>query len=220
MMRFLVGLVVIVLGATQVFAKDLSRLPSTWDGFYLGGSTAAVLMKGSSKDNTTKDILFDYEDHNSFQGLAFGGYEGFTRTHGNFLYGFEAGVEGSNVADDRKIGTKQIRYKTTVAYQGSARLRLGYVHDDFLVYATGGFAFAQINSEYWSTKHRYGSMLQPGWTVGAGVEYKLNQHWSTRIEYNFTDLGIDTIPKSIDPTWLCDKHITDHAVRIGVSYKF
>jgi outer membrane immunogenic protein len=227
MKRLILSVFLLCLAATGALAKDKHKqidqgLPPSWNGFYLGGSSTAFLMKGSTNDNTAKEILFDYGDHNSFKGITFGGYEGFNQTHGNFLYGFEAGVEMGGAVDDRLIGTKKIRYKTTMEYQGSARLRVGFVKDNFLAYATGGAAFAQITSEYWSGPkiHRFGSMLQPGWTLGAGVEYKLNQHWSTRLEYDFTDLGIVNLTKVQDPTWLCAHHITEHNVRLGISYQF
>ena len=37
------------------------------------------------------------------------------------------------------------------------------------------------------------SEIRTGWTAGGGVEWLLDQHWSTKIEYQFVDLGTETV---------------------------
>ena len=37
------------------------------------------------------------------------------------------------------------------------------------------------------------SSIRTGWTAGGGAEYLLDQHWSAKIEYQFVDLGSETV---------------------------
>jgi outer membrane immunogenic protein len=219
-MRILLVLIMICLGTTGVAAKD-KALPLNWDKFYIGIDAAYTMAKGSTRDNDMKSILFDYNDHNTFQGATFGEFFGINQISGNFLYGLEGDVEVGGIHDFRVIGTGKYQYDTTINLEGSARARVGYVMGDVMAYATGGFAFANIDYDYVSSKRHFsGNMFRPGWTVGAGLEYKFDQHWTTRIEYRFTDLGVFSFNKHAEPTWLCDHHLTDHAVRIGVAFQF
>jgi outer membrane immunogenic protein len=226
MKHYFTTLLFICACATNVYGEDKNNfqgngLPPSWDGFYAGISEQASIYKASKNDFTTMEILTDYEDHNSFSGLAVGGFAGLNQTLGNFLYGIEAGLEGASINDFRKIGTKKIEYTSSIDAEATARLRAGYVAGDFLIFATGGLAVAHVNTAYQSgKKHREGSILQPGWTVGAGIEYKTNSHWSTRLEYSFTDYGFRETDRSANPTWMDYKHLTEQSVKIGFSYQF
>lgn len=97
---------------------------------------------------------------------------------------------------------------------GTVRARLGYLAtDSLLVYATGGFAYAQLNSNVamtiaptaglfingvvngvpvsancgvgFTTACFAGSssQLTPGWSLGGGLEYAVGQNWSLKGEY-------------------------------------
>jgi outer membrane immunogenic protein len=37
------------------------------------------------------------------------------------------------------------------------------------------------------------SEIRTGWTAGGGAEWLLDQHWSAKIEYQFVDLGTETV---------------------------
>jgi outer membrane immunogenic protein len=74
------------------------------------------------------------------------------------------------------------------------RLRLGYAFGRWLFFGTGGFAvtetipknFAEVNGEapdaavplLFPERRR----IELGWTVGAGVEYALNESWTAKVE--------------------------------------
>ncbi len=79
------------------------------------------------------------------------------------------------------------------------RGRLGIAWDRVLVYATGGVAFGDINSNievngvdaagvpFFGQRSR--SNDRTGWTVGGGIEYALTPNWSVGAEYRYTDFG-------------------------------
>ena len=73
-------------------------------------------------------------------------------------------------------------------YVGTVRGRLGYASGHWLVYATGGFAFAGerfINTPDVGPDQKHIN-VRPGWAAGAGVEYAFAPHWSVRAEYLYT----------------------------------
>jgi outer membrane immunogenic protein len=117
---------------------------------------------------------------------------------------------------------------------GTVRGRLGYVFDRTLVYATGGFAFGDVNN----TVNFFGPAgqlqftgstdnVETGYTVGGGIEHAFAPNWSVKAEYLFYDLGRNTVNVAVVPgsggggtgynsTFSNEGHIA----RIGLNYKF
>jgi outer membrane immunogenic protein len=68
------------------------------------------------------------------------------------------------------------------------------VEGNALFYATGGFAYGRVGQQYIlgltsnNTQTFDTSGNRTGWTVGGGVDYGLDQHWSVRAEYLYVSL--------------------------------
>ena len=123
--------------------------------------------------------------------------------------------------------------------QGAVRGRLGYAWDRFLVYGAAGGAVATFNIQS-NLTGQYGFFFAPptlysaaaadrsvtklGWTIGGGVEYAINNNWSVRGEYRYTDFGsITETPTSVsDPGafYLGARHLTQNQILVGFSYRF
>ena len=102
-----------------------------------------------------------------------------------------------------------------------------------LFYGTGGFAVGAFGSNfqvygndltlapfYAADQH---STTRAGWTLGGGVEYAVNQHWSVRGEYRYTDFGhMGDLPAatSLGAAYAADRHLDQNQVQVGLSYKF
>ena len=72
-------------------------------------------------------------------------------------------------------------------------------------------------------RQRNQSATRVGWTLGAGVEYAINNHWSLRTEYRYTDFGhlaISTDPSAVGAVFAVDRHLDQNQVQVGFSYKF
>ncbi|WP_457795514.1 FecR domain-containing protein [Methylocystis sp. S23] len=87
-------------------------------------------------------------------------------------------------------------------YIGTARVKLGYAFDRFLVYGTGGFAYGHIvapktfsGPNVLGPAYSFGTSVNnpflPGWTVGAGVSYALTRNISVNAEYLYIKLAHD-----------------------------
>lgn len=112
-------------------------------------------------------------------------------------------------------GSISTTYSQSLDWLGTVRARAGYViAERFLVYATGGLAYGELNSSGSATSPGTGGIpavvalgagactggvcpvanfntgvTKVGWTVGGGVEGAVVGNWSWRVEYLHVDLG-------------------------------
>jgi outer membrane immunogenic protein len=116
------------------------------------------------------------------------------------------------------------------------RGRLGYAVDKWLLYVTGGVAWARIDSSQFLLIGDGGpvgtGLLQTdtrtGWTVGAGIEYAVGWGWSARTQYLFVDIpsyttftpGVGNGLNSVALTNLDNGTIYNHILTAGLTYKF
>ena len=83
-----------------------------------------------------------------------------------------------------------------IDFFGTVRGRLGYAFGSALIYATGGFAYANVDTTVnFSNGFNVlnSNQLETGWVAGGGVEYLFAPCWSAKVEYQFIDLGNQTI---------------------------
>jgi high affinity Mn2+ porin len=76
------------------------------------------------------------------------------------------------------------------------RARVGYAPGNWLVYATGGFAWAydQLTLTQLATGTTDAPFLwRLGWAAGAGVEVPVAPHWTANLEYLFEDYGNSSV---------------------------
>jgi outer membrane immunogenic protein len=73
------------------------------------------------------------------------------------------------------------------------------------------------------------SAMRTGWTTGGGAEWLLDQHWSAKIEYQFVDLGTETVrvtalavaaPGFAPASFNVAFHDRFNVVRLGLNYHF
>jgi outer membrane immunogenic protein len=77
--------------------------------------------------------------------------------------------------------------KTASTWLGTLRARVGYAWDRVLVYGTAGGAGANVQTGLNGLPPQTNAEF--GWTVGAGVEVALAEHWTLKFEYLFVDLA-------------------------------
>ncbi len=194
----------------------------SWTGFYVGGQIGYAWGEHAGRVTTAGGTFLGNEKVKS-NGFLGGVHAGYNMQSGAFVYGLEADIEASNVRGSTALILSPGDFgKARIGTQGSIRGRLGFAADRALFYVTGGLAIADIN-----TKVINGAAVDSfsntryGWTLGAGVEYALTNNWSVRGEYRYTDFGKqnNTLVASFAGIKVRDT-VTDHAVRLGVSYKF
>jgi OOP family OmpA-OmpF porin len=136
-----------------------------------------------------------------------GGQIGYNYQFNNFVLGVEGDIRGGGPSNTTAVGVPGVpgiapgsRFTASSSVDGSVRGRLGYAIDPFLLYATGGVAIADANlkATYAPTALTPGmtksdSTILVGPTVGAGLEYALNNNVSLAAEYRYTDYGSERV---------------------------
>lgn len=236
---------VLALGFGAAQAADLTYEPPpvapppfSWAGFYAG--VHAGYAWGSEDDNQSnlfgnppEDSDGPVADSFDVDGFIGGVHAGYNWQAGQFVFGVEGDIDYSNIKGSEgyagyvpNLGSYvdgNLELKSQ--WQASARLRAGYAVDNFLLYATGGIAFADgklSSNGYYDDRSgdSFGSddtNTHVGWTIGAGAEYAFTPNWIGRAELRYTDFGSKTyqlLEGPVDASW------TQTAVTLGVSYKF
>ena len=111
-------------------------------------------------------------------------------------------------------------YHTKQDWFGTVRGRVGYAWDRTLIYATGGFAYGNVEDRYFDpvVGTTSSSSTRTGWTVGGGAEYAFTDNWTVKGEYLYVDLDDQRISAPV-----VDDVTFEHkfnVVRLGLNYKF
>jgi outer membrane immunogenic protein len=144
--------------------------------------------------------------------------------------------------------------KQDTDWYGTIRGRAGFLATpNLLLFGTGGFAYGRVagSANYLQTGGAVSSTgpgsfsflcgigqvcfagsssaIRTGWTAGGGGEWLLDQHWSAKLEYQFVDLGTQTVrvtalttapanptPASFNAAFRDQFHV----VRVGLNYRY
>ncbi|WP_022719694.1 outer membrane protein [Rhodopseudomonas sp. B29] len=217
MKRILVSTLAVVALAAPAVAADLAPRTYTkapviapvpgWAGFYIGGNV------GGGWGKTTFDSVAG-GDHYLLNGQSFstntkagvvGGVQvGYNWQFQQFVVGLEGTYSGSDIKNstgifaDPVFGGQNVSFESKIDSYATIVGRLGWTPDNtWLLYAKGGWATGHVKSsvqdyfplpatlQHWSGASKW----QDGWTVGAGVEYKLTSNWILGVEYNYLNLS-------------------------------
>jgi outer membrane immunogenic protein len=136
-----------------------------------------------------------------------GGQIGYDWQSGNFVFGLAADLSGTHLNSDMNGGvTPALGFpawastSAEVDWYGTVRGRLGWANGPWLLYATGGFAYGEVELKSnfsvnfppvgaVGTLNAATSPLKTGWVVGGGVEYKLFPNLTLGVQYRYVDLG-------------------------------
>ena len=216
--------------STGASLKDGPVTNGSWAGLYLGANLGYAWdanLGFSNSYTTTSDPspINNLSAGIAPEGLFAGGQIGYNfQRANNLLWGIETDLQWANITDSGSIAcssstkgscdTVAGSIKASIDYFGTLRGRVGYIQGPLLPYITGGFAYAGLSQRASGTPWTAsGDTVVPGWTVGAGVEYKVTDHWSVKGEYLFLDFPNIAIGTSTAQ----DFEVS--AVRLGVNYK-
>lgn len=127
---------------------------------------------------------------------SYSGRIGFDRQMGPLVVGIVGEFGDSNIRDAVSAFSADGNSYTlnrTILYTGNARLRAGFAARNTLFYATGGGVYARIDNYFRSTDRFTGFRSNGdkdawGYTLGGGIEQKINRHVSIGVEYLFNRL--------------------------------
>lgn len=158
-------------------------LASSWEGFY---------WKPSIGYNT-----MSFNRLGSADGITLGASGGYDFRFGNIIFGPTADLSYDFLYGDSSRVDGISGFKAHADFDGSVGARAGFLlFDRTLIYATGGYAFANLEVRNGGLGTSDTNMLS-GWTAGGGIEYLWSDSNSLRFEYKrveFSDEGFDSLP--------------------------
>jgi outer membrane immunogenic protein len=201
-----------------------------WTGVYMGLNGGFGFAHATASGTIAG---FNASASQDLSGAIGGGQIGFNWQTGATVLGIEADIQASGVSKDTLLcpasfcGT-DVSLTNKVPWFATFRGRVGFVVERFLVYATGGLAYAQLSS---TASMPVGGVTvdlaswsdtRAAWTVGGGVEFQVSRNWSTKLEYLYMDTGnfqgSVVVPGvgTLNPTL----HVTEQIIRAGLNYRF
>lgn len=203
--------------------SNTAQIPDNWTGWFVGGSVGHswgssdvdyVQAPGGffGLDINSIDSAFAAKGDFNPKGGNGGFLGGYNHQRGKFVFGIVADFDyrlGGEKATTGPIFPPLddfLSISTTQKWLGTLRARVGLTPcKACLIYATGGLGYGKVRHAVVQTavfepirsfdsKRAFSdSPIKVGWTVGGGVEYRLDQNWSFAAEYLYVDLGSDTI---------------------------
>ena len=192
-----------------------------WTGIYLGINGGW----GWGQQDPLNIITNRFDNFSvGFSGGLFGGTLGGQIQSGHVVLGFETDIDWANLKGSSNLNPSVgggplglVSATTSIDWVATARVRVGYAHDNILFYATGGLAAlgAKTSLSLVPGGATCGAILtgcagankQLGAALGGGIEYGFTPNVSVKLEY----LHVSAV--SLD--------VSHHSeVRAGVNYRF
>jgi outer membrane immunogenic protein len=223
-------------------------------GAFAGPYAGIQLGFGSTRSHQEVTQYADDGSPNGIAGLAdndrgftIGGHGGYNVQCGGVVFGVETDFSYYGTDTESDVGVcgsapcggpvGSAAFQSSMDWFGTLRARLGIVGDDsYLIYATGGLAYANTDHRFITNVGPTGLISPPfsassggtqlGWTAGGGVEFMADENWSFRAEALYVDLGSDSADYTF--TGACGATCTQHVgwdddfwiLRLGLTYHF
>ena len=223
--------------SSRVAPLPVMPVAYNWAGFYVGGNGGyAWATTDSSTVSLFNGVFENTTSHNRNGGFVGGqiGYNFFPFPH--FLLGFEGDGDWADLTNNTTTCRDASNCSNSDGkdnWFSTARVRMGYVLDDWLFYGTGGFAWvgtqntrtivvAPANLSVLVGQAASLSATRTGWTLGGGVEYGFWRNWSVNVEYrymqfNYNDNYFYSLPIAARQIGAQQNVNT---VRVGLNYHF
>lgn len=251
MKQYLAALAVL---AAIITASLPASAETNWAGFYAGINAGAAFSSADAK--TTLEDQQDYFAASSVASINANGMrsldqENFTGgvqaginfQDGNFVYGIEADFGAFNAADSESTtatypccgpATYTLSQDVDTSWLFTARPRIGWATDNFLIYGTGGLSVSNVEAgerltdTFGAVQSTSTSDTKTGWNIGGGVEFGIEGGWSVKGEYLYTDLGdVSSSSANLDDgggpytdTFNHETELTSSFARVGVNRRF
>jgi outer membrane immunogenic protein len=259
--------------AADLPARTYTKAPTivapvyNWTGFYVGVNAGGDWNQSDPTTTTVVSSAPTYINLVSIGAISAAGAQrinssgftggltaGYNWQSSNFVFGIESdfnyfGVRGSKTSGPVLYpccapSTFTVNSSVSSDWLITLRPRIGIASNNWLFYATGGLAVANVKSDFSFTdtfasaaESASISKTKAGWTAGVGTEYAVMNGWSVKAEYLYVDLGRDGTTSSnlhnrdafgiFPANFFFPLNVFTHSadlrsniVRVGLNYKF
>lgn len=212
---------------------------NNFSGLYVGGSLGAVVDADSRIQDYSNGspgygpagTKTAYSSHDNPEGLKGSGFIGYNFVNNkNILLGVEASYNFYSGADDEVLEdyngvvTQNYGIKTKIEQDVAIKGRIGYIfnNDKTLGYMTGGYTTGRVKHttlDFTFPRDGADTKSQDGYIVGIGVEHFLNNKFTARVEYNYTEFNEEAYRNNIYNSDM-KMNLDFHSVQVGLAYHF
>jgi high affinity Mn2+ porin len=209
--------------ATPARADDIAGR----SGFYVGGHVGYLFGNANATlgDPTGVAAAGGITPYGAFAGGVQAGYEHFFASR--LMLGIELDASFADYLDPNQVlsyratgtgtATEQLEYLATL------RGRIGYDMGGWTPFLTGGIAWASTRFSRidltTGNEDAHPSNIRLGYTLGGGLDYRLDPRWSARAEYLYSNLGLTGFLFG-SASARYDSQYDLHQFRVGLNYKF
>jgi outer membrane immunogenic protein len=237
-------------GGSAALAADLpapevpmiAAAPVVWS--WTGGYAGLFIGTGFNGDI---DGHHNKKSADDLSGIFGGGYLGYNwqmdganLAGGGFVLGAETDIgftgwsaDGGS-SNNKNNNKNNEKFDAEVGFFGSVRGRVGLGWDRFLIYGTGGWAYADIDANYHGNNknnknnknfNKNSNDFLTGYAVGGGAEWAVTDNVVVRFEYLYYNIGEvhdgnGKNKKNNNNNNKKDEQFNIDTVKLGVAYKF
>jgi outer membrane immunogenic protein len=211
----------------------------TWTGLYLGGE-AGWDWASQQITHTTGATSFPAGSVDApldLNGPLAGFYAGYNYQFSSFLVGIDGDFTAADLTgtghDVSTVTGDIVSHSDLIKWMATATGRVGYVANNWLLFAKGGWAWAPFNEANILRTPGGGlvntssaSGTRDGWTVGAGLEWGFSDHWSAKLEYDYVGFStanyLSTVTSAAGAVSLEARSATSslNMLKAGLAYRF
>jgi outer membrane immunogenic protein len=217
----------------------------SWSGFYAGGNAGYSFGNDTFDENFVGAAPLPGVGHVLPRGGVAGGQLGYNWQLGHVVLGIEGDGQWTGQRDtgcgglectlnyNGEVGAFSMRHELN--WFATARGRAGFANNGYLIYVTGGAAWAGVRETALGAlddargQSAVNNVLN-GWALGGGIETRLWGNWSAKVEYLHLDfngttttshvVGPPVAGTTVDFMNLATTHVTDDIARVGLNYGF
>jgi opacity protein-like surface antigen len=217
------------------YKDEPASAPVSWAGAYLGvngggawGKSNALIFTDTLPETGSAGA---FESKGAFGGLQAGhNWQDAFGLGSSWVLGLETDFQLAEINDrfaraGAFAGSTFFTATRSIDDLGTLRGRIGYATGDTLLYATGGFAYANVITKIRLDNAGFTNSLgsrdtEPGYALGGGAEHILAPNWSLKLEYLYLGLGSQDLSNiasdgAIDRTKATNNFNT---LRIGLNF--
>jgi outer membrane immunogenic protein len=198
--------ILVGLGVSAAQAADMPRGPvmkapmmaplPMWQGWY-AGIHGGYGWGDADRSIGATDVVFTAGEDASHgvNGGIFGGHAGYNwQVAPNYLFGLEASIAWSGIDGGKSLVLGSV--SSDLEWIATFTPRLGWINNNWLFYVKGGIAGGRVEMagiDLAAPTTFSASHTHVGWTAGAGIEVLWSPNWIFGIEYNYYDLGTESV---------------------------